>query len=249
MKSLLSKGTVFAGGLFLAQLAVADVSLQYAAGDGEKSSAVSMKLAGGKLRTDVDANGYTVWDSQQKAFTHVMHDKQHYLQVDEATIKQLIQLAAGFMALGGAQPAELEGLANEAKVERQLIETKRKETVAGFTCQIFELTEQGKVSAQMCMVRAEALKFSAQDLNTFRSLANFGKQMADSLLGGKLARQPKWLEGVSSDWFPVRYRSLQQNKWVTDMELVSASHQKLTPEEFAAPANYQQTSLPISFGK
>lgn len=249
MNSPLWKGAALVGAIVFAQSVVADVSLQYAAGDGEKSSAVSMKLAEGKLRTDIDANGYTVWDSQQKAFTHVMHDKQRYLQVDEATIKQLIKLAAGFMALGGAQAADLDSLEKEAKVERQLIETKRKETVAGMSCQVFELTEQGKVSAQMCMVRAEALKFSAQDLNAFRSLANFGTQLADSLLGDKLAKQPKWLEGVSNDWFPVRYRSLQQDKWVTDMELVNVSHQKLALEEFSAPANYQQTSLPISFGK
>lgn len=235
--------------LLLAGVANADIQLQYVTGDGEKSRTVTMQLADGKLRTDLDDSGYTIWDRNSQSFTHVMHERKRYLTVDKATLNQLIQMASGMMAMLGQSNPELAEAQREAEKHRELNMTDRKDKVAGMECQVFSLLENGKPEAEMCMVRAKALKLSDDELQTFRSLAEFGQSLAQSLLGQRMGKQPEWLQGIASDWFPVRYSRFEADSKVTDMELVQLNQQAVPAESLAPPQDYQQMELPIRFGR
>lgn len=235
--------------LWMGSCAIADTRLHYVSGDGEQQRTVVMQLSQGQLRTDLDDQGYTVWNRSAGTFTHVMHKRQQYLTIDQATVTQLMQMASGFMAMMNQSDADLEKAKREVAKPRELLDTGRKERVGQFDCEVFTVLENGAPTAELCLTATAALALSEDDLATFLSLAEFGQSLANSLLGKQMARPPEWLTSVAAERFPIKYSRLEAGGKITDMALVSISHDAVPATEFEPPEGYQLMQMPLRFSR
>lgn len=236
------------------QAADADALLGYS--DGRDDQAMSIRVAGDRVRMDSDGGRTsTIFDLSERSMTVLDHDAGRYHVMDEATAErlqakmeearrqmeaQMAQVPAGQRAMMEQMMAQAMGAAAaEVPSEIRAEDTGETATVAGYECRILRSTADGEPMGESCVAEPSAVGMSDSDHATvqaaFRFAADFARAIASSApVPIELDIQMAEMEGV-----PVRMeegdgRTLTLNR-VDDAEIPAS--------ELRPPSGYEKQDL------
>lgn len=183
-----------------------------------------------------------------------------YIVLDKAAMEQLAKQVSTAMEkmkeqmakLPPEQRAQLEqmmggaatGEGKEWKVD--LAATGKTETVEGRKCAVWDVTRNGNLDEQICVVPYSALPGKEDLKAVFAKFAKIFEDMAKSvpMLAGMMSNE--FTAQVKAGGFPVRSRGYENGKLIDEETLVKVWREEAVPASmFEIPAGYKQKQLPM----
>jgi len=145
-----------------------------------------------------------------------------------------------------AQAEQMMGGANlgggEHKVD--VTDTGKSDTVEGRKCRVWDVTRNGELDEQICVVPFNAVP-GKEDLSAvFANFAKIYEEMAKSvpMLAGAMSNE--FTARVKAGGFPVRSRGYENGKLIDEETLVKVWREEAVPASmFEIPAGYTQKQI------
>ena len=132
----------------------------------------------------------------------------------------------------------------------EVVDTGKSDKVDGRACKLWNVTRNGKLDEQICVVPFSALPGKEDFQKVFASFARSFEEMAKSvpMLAGMMANE--FSAQVKANGFPVRRRGYESGQ-LSDMEtLVKVWREEAIPASmFEIPAGYKQKQMPMGPGQ
>jgi uncharacterized protein DUF4412 len=254
---------IIASGLLVARFAAAGVYVEtvthnIATGTTTPKQKMYVQAGSGKF---VDPEGRsslikgdTLYVIDDKEKSYIMFDKATMEQVAKKLNEQMEQLKQQMARLPPEQRAQLEqamggmGL-NGAQRTVDVADTGKSDKVDGRACKLWDITRDGVLDEQICVVPYSALPGKDDFSAVFAKFAKVFEEMAKSvpMLSGMMANE--FSAQVKTNGFPVRQRPYENGKLIQEETLVKAWREEAMPDAtFSIPADYQRKQLPMGPG-
>jgi hypothetical protein len=184
-------------------------------------------------------------------------NEKSYIAMDKATMEKVAKQIGDTIAQAKEQIAKLPpeqraqaeqmmGGVNmgggEHKVE--VADTGKSDNVEGRKCKVWDVTRNGELDEQICVVPFNALP-GKEDLTTvFANFAKIYEEMAKSIpmLAGAMSNE--FTARVKAGGFPFRSRAYENGKLIDEETLVKVWREEAVPASmFEIPAGYKQKQL------
>jgi hypothetical protein len=119
------------------------------------------------------------------------------------------------------------------------------DTVGRWTCDKYDLMQDGQKIGDVCTVSPTMLGFGATDFNVMRQMSEFFSAMAPQMASQLPAVSPIDLRGTSG--FPVKTVMMVQGRTVT-MEVIEVGRQTFSDSLFAVPAGFTKQDIMGAMG-
>lgn len=231
---------------------------------------VVISVEGEALR--MDTNGAGMGDSGSMVFsgganemTAIDHQRKEYFVIDEAALQSMAgqmgsmmqQMQAALADLPPEQRAMAEQMmkqrmggmaaAMDEKPAPEINRTGRSETVNGYDCEVFEVSEAGQVSNELCVADWDEIEGGREFAGGMKRMAAFFEQMRETFAeagANFMAGSDNVLEYLEEmDGFPVRARTYDGGSLVDETTIVSSESKSLDGAVFAPPADYRQQRM------
>lgn len=225
--------------------------------DGTKGPAKTNKLwaDAGKLRLDMEQGKNSVIFKNDTMYA-VDHTNKRVSVIDKQTMEQVgnqmkqvqAQMQERMKTMTPEQRAQVEKMmaqqgmgpagAAPAKPARELKQTSRTETVAGKPCTIWEATENGEKTEEMCVAPLSAVNGGAEVIEALKGLGKMFDGVAAN--AGPNARVTQsWREIEQVKGFPVLTRDFSHGKAKREQRLKSSRAEPVPATSFDPPADYK----------
>lgn len=182
-----------------------------------------------------------------------------YMVLDKATMEQLgKQLGAAMekvkeqlAKMPPEQRAQMEQMmgiqstGGEGGWKVEAVDTGKSDKVDGRACKVWDVTRNGKLDDQICVVPFSALPGKEDFQKTFQNFAMVFENMAKNLpqLSGTMSSEMSALDKVNG--FPMRTRGYENGKLISEEQLVKVWREEAIPASmFEIPAGYKQKKMP-----
>jgi uncharacterized protein DUF4412 len=256
---------MIAGGLLVAQVAAAGVYVEtvnhnIATGSTQPKQQIYVQDGSGLF---VDPEGRS---SLIKGDTLYIIDptEKSYIVMDKATMEQVAKKLSDAVArmkeqmakLPPEQRAQMEqmmgsaGMGDASKPRTvDVANTGKSDKVDGRSCKIWDVTRDGELDEQICVVGYSELPGKENFQAVFGKFAKIFEDMAKSvpMLSGMMANEFSAQAKVGG--FPVRQRSYENGKLASEETLVKSWREEAIPaSKFEIPAGYTRKQLPVGPG-
>ena len=254
---------MIAGGLLAAQFAAAGVYVETATHNiatGTTSPKQKMYVQGGSGKF-VDPEGRsslikgdTLYIIDDKEKSYIVFDKATMEQVAKKLAAQMEQLKQQMDKLPPEQRAQMEqmmgGMGLSAKERTvEVADTGKSDKVDGRPCKLWDVTRDGQLDEQLCVVPYSALPGKENFSVVFGKFAKGFEEMAKSvpMLSGMMANEFSAQAKVNG--YPVRQRAYERGKLIDEETLVKTWREEAIPDAtFEIPTGYQRKQLPMGPG-
>lgn len=188
-----------------------------------------------------------------------------YIVFDKATMEQLAQQLGAAMERMKQQLAKLppeqraqmeQAMANvpgmgspDQKWTVELADTGKSDKIDGRTCKIWDVTRNGELDEQICVVPYSALPGKENFQQVFAKFAKVFEEMAKSvpMLAGMMTNE--FTAHVRTNGYPVRTRAYEDGKLGSEETLVKVWREEAIPASmFDIPAGYTVKKMPTLAG-
>jgi hypothetical protein len=138
---------------------------------------------------------------------------------------------------GGGMP----GMPRQPK--RDVRRTGGSDTVNGIPCTIWEQTEDGVRSGELCVAKTSAIKHGDEIMPAFRSMTDFMSKLFDSMPMMRDVADSSLAVYDKIDGVPVRMRDYSNGKLQSETIFKGASVQSMSKDFFGPPAGYKRTEM------
>ena len=200
--------------------------------------------------------GDTVYAIDEANKTYVKLDKQALQQLG----KQLSDLAAKakeqLAKLPPEQRAQMEQSLGGASLEEgeqwnvEVKDTGKNDKVDGRSCRLWDVTRNGVLDEQICVVPYNALPGKEDMQAIFANFARTFEEMAKSapMLGGMMANE--FTAQVKTNGYPVRRRVYENGRLAPEEIRLKVWREEAIPASmFEIPAGYQPKQMQMGFGQ
>ncbi len=233
-----------------------------------KVGTVDLSVDGASLRMDMDGadeedRGSMVFKSDVNEMMAIDHDRKEFYVIDEAAMQGMAnqmgsamqQMQAALADLPPEQRAMAEqmmkqrfGAMNAAAPEKPQTEVSRtgsSDTVNGFDCEVFEVSQEGRRISELCVADWSDIEGGNDVAASMENMARFFENLRDMFaqagagfmdMSGDMFAHMQEMDG-----FPVRTRSYDDmGSLVDETVILSTEESSLDAAVFAAPADYRQ---------
>lgn len=251
---------LLAAGLFAAQAAPAGVYIETVERDlktGETSLEQKMYIQNG-LGRFVDDEGQGSIVRGDTIYVIDEGDKS-YIELDKATMEQLATRMNAEMAklkeqlakLPAEQRAQMEQMMGGAMMGGgqwtvEVRDTGKTDKVDGRTCKLWDVTRNGELDEQICVVPYSALPGNEDLEKVFANFAKVFEEMAKSvpMLSGMMTNE--WEAQAKTKGFPVRRRDYENGKLGDEETVVKVWREQAIPAStFEIPAGFKKKQMPM----
>ncbi len=234
------------------------------AGDGASTTRVSAEGGSSRIETVAgteDAAGM-IFDGERGAMLILDHDRREYSVLDEATLQQMAtQVGSAMQQMREAledMPPEQRAMAErmmkqqmpEAQAEASMLEeTGETDSINGFDCRWYEVTESGRKTTELCVASWSEIDGGEEAAGPMRRMAAFFQEMARQFSEAAgmdvMGRQESLFAHLEEvDGYPVLVRDLRADGGVrSETRLTSAETADVDPALFEPPADYRETTI------
>jgi hypothetical protein len=256
---------ILAGGLLAAHAVSAGVYVETVSHDikaGTTQLAQKMYVQGGDGRF-VDDGGRVTLIKGDSMYIIDDSDKS-YVLFDKATMEQLAKKLASAMEqmkeqmakLPPEQRAQMEqamagaGMVEGKKYTVDVADTGQSDSVEGRSCRLWNVTRNGELDEQICVVPYSTLPGKEDFRAVFAKFARVFEEMTKSvpMLSGMMSNE--FGAHVKANGYPVRSRAYDHGKLGDDETLVKVWREETMPGSmFEVPAGYHQKQMPMGPGQ
>jgi hypothetical protein len=182
-----------------------------------------------------------------------------YVAMDKATMEQLAKQLNAVMEQAKEQMAKLPpdqraqmeqmmgGAAGEGqKWTVEVADTGKTDKVEGRTCKLLNVTRNGELDEQICVVPYSSLPGKEDFQAVFASFAKVFEDLAKSvpMLAGKMENE--FSAQKKANGFPVRRRAYENGSLINEESVVKVWREEAVPASmFEVPAGYKVKSMPM----
>ena len=214
---------------------------------------VQVQIEPTRMRSEMEGpNGVlnvTIFDGGKQVLYIVDPARKTYMEITKADLERLAAQMQGVMAqmqtqlekLPPAQRAQMERMMKGGEAAALQYTPTGSDTVGRWTCDKYDLAQNGQKIGEVCSVTPAALGFGATDFDVMRQMGAFYSSMAP-----QMANQ---LPGVSaidqrgSPGFPVKTVMMFQGQ-TTTTEVIEAGRQTFPDSLFVVPAGFTKQDGP-----
>jgi len=256
---------MFAGCLLAAQVAAAGVYIEtvrhnLSTGTTELSQKMYVQAGSGRF---ADPGGNTTVIKGDTMYVIDDADRS-YIVLDKATMQNLAKKVSDMMAKAKEQMAKLPpeqraqmeqmmGGADALDGKQRTVEVKdtgKSDKVEGRSCKLWDVTRNGQLDEQICVVAFSALPGKENFQELFASFSRVFEEMAQSvpMLAGAMSNEFSALSKVGG--YPVRQRAYdERGKLVNEESFVKVWREESIPASmFEIPAGYKQKQMQMGPG-
>ncbi|WP_116807080.1 DUF4412 domain-containing protein [Steroidobacter cummioxidans] len=245
--------------LFLALTAHAGTKMETVSRDlsGGRSTTVNTWAQGGMMRVETQANESTVLFKDDTIYA-ISHKDKSYVAMDRASMKRMAEqlnpalqmLQERMKTMTPEQRAQMEKMlgtripgAQEAPTE--IKRTSRNDKINGYSCTYVEVREAGVLTDELCVVPANALKGSAELMNSAQKMSALLQDMMAGMdapwMKQMVQKQLQNFEALGG--IPVVSRHFVDGKPQNETSLSNISSQTLAASLFEIPAGYTKKDM------
>lgn len=199
--------------------------------------------------------GDTLYMIDDKEKSYIVFDKATMEQVARKLSAQMEQLKQQMAKLPPEQRAQMEQMLGGAGLSGaprtvDVADTGKSETVEGRKCKVWDVTRDGVLDEQICVVPYSALPGKENFSAVFGNFAKVFEEMAKSvpMLAGMMANE--FSAYVKTNGYPVRQRAYENGKLMDEETLVKVWREETIPAStFEVPAGYTRKSMPVGPGQ
>ena len=199
--------------------------------------------------------GDTLYMIDDKDKSYIVFDKATMEQVAKKLTAQMEQLKQQMAKLPPEQRAQMEQMLGGAGLSGaprtvDVADTGKSDTVEGRKCKVWDVTRDGTLDEQICVVPYSALPGKENFSAVFGNFAKVFEEMAKSvpMLAGMMANE--FSAYVKTNGYPVRQRAYENGKLVDEETLVKVWREETIPASmFEVPAGYTRKSMPVGPGQ
>lgn len=232
---------------------------------------VDLSVDGESLRMDMDGEqqdnrGSMVFKSDANEMMAIDHDRQEFYIIDEATMQGMAtqmgsamqQMQAALADLPPEQRAMAEQMMKERfggmsagppeKPEIQVSRTGGDDSVNGFDCEVYEVSQDGRRISELCVADWSDIEggrdVAASMENMARFFENLREMFAQAGAGFMDMSGDMFAHMQEMDGFPVRTRSYDDvGSLVDETVILSTEEASLDAAIFGPPAGYRQQTM------
>ncbi len=207
-----------------------------------------IELSGNHMRTDA-GNVSMLFDVGSGKMIVLMHDKHQYMDM-----QKMIETAGAAMAQANAAlanlPPEQRAMIEQrmggripgmgGKLDVSMTPTGQSDRVAGYACQVYSTSINGRHSEDSCLASVADAGISPADQATLRKAFEELKAMTEKMSAG-MFRSP--LNQMPGDKFPVRIVQYADDKPTQTVQIKSISAGGIGAGDFAIPAGYTEQDM------
>jgi hypothetical protein len=207
---------------------------------------VQVQIEATRMRTEMAGpNGVTnvmIFDGGKQVLYMIDPARKTYMEMTKADVDRLsAQMQAQFEQLPPAQRAQMEAMLKSGGVAAAPSYTRTgSETVGRWTCDKYDMMQNGQKIGDVCTVKPAALDFGATDFEVMRQMAAFYAGMPPQMAG--LVPSVSGIDQRGNPDFPVKTVLMFQGNTVTT-EVVEAGRQTFPDALFAVPAGFTKQDL------
>lgn len=218
-----------------------------------------VQMTATRMRTEVAGpNGATqvvIFDGGKQVLYIVDPARKTYIEMTKADVGRMNTFVQGAMAQMQAQPEKLPA-AQRAQMEAMMkgrggaaaapqYTRTGSDKVGRWTCDKYDLMQDGQKIGDVCTVNPTTLGFGATDFDVMRQMSEFFSAIAPQMASQLPAVSPIDLRGNSG--FPVKTVMMVQGHTVT-MEVIELGRQTFSDSSFAVPAGFTKQDIMGAMG-
>lgn len=236
----------------------------------EELGTVVISVEGEALRMDTNGlggdSGTMLFNGAANEMTAVDHASRQYFVIDEAALQSMAgQMGAAMREMEAALaelPPEQRAMAEQMMKQRMggmgagmpekpaptVVRTGDDETVNGYDCEIYEVSENGRLINELCVAAWGDIEGGREFADGMKRMAGFFEQMRETFAKAGAPNMMQASDNVLAhleemDGFPVRSRTYEGDTLIDETTIVSSESKSLEDEIFAPPADYRQQSM------
>lgn len=251
------RASIFAVSVVMAAstaVVLADTRLTYKVTEGN-TTASTMLIGQGKLRSDMDAGTSAIIDPTEGSMTLLDHANKSFTKIGKAELQQMADMMKQMEQMMANMPPEARQMmqgrmagAGGGTAPAVTADTGQTSTVAGKSCKVFRTTQGTRTTAEYCLADAAAIDLPAADRTTIVAALNWSKQFVETMakgpLGSMAARTP-----FPAGMVPLRTTTFDAGGARSTVEFVSVSTAAIPAETFAVPSGYKEQKLNMGRGR
>ena len=195
--------------------------------------------------------GDTLYMIDDKDKSYIVFDKATMEQVAKKLSAQMEQLKQQMAKLPPEQQAQMQQMLGGAGLSGKprtvdVADTGKSDKVEGRSCKLWDVTRDGVLDEQICVVPYSALPGKENFSAVFGNFAKVFEEMAKSvpMLSGMMANE--FSAYVKTNGYPVRQRAYENGKLVDEETLVKVWREEAVPASmFEVPAGYTRKTMPV----
>jgi len=195
--------------------------------------------------------GNTLYMIDDKDRSYIEFDKATMEQVAKKLSAQMEQLKAQMAKLPPEQRAQMEQMLGGAGLNGtprtvDVADTGKSDKVEGRTCKVWDVTRDGVLDEQICVVAYSALPGKENFSTVFGNFSKVFEEMAKSvpMLSGMMANE--FSAYVKTNGYPVRQRAYDNGKLVGEETIVKVWREEAVPATtFEVPTGYTRKTMPV----
>jgi hypothetical protein len=255
---------IIAGGLLATQLATAGVYVEtvnrdITAGTTTPKQKIYVQNGAGRFMDPEGRSslikGDTLYMIDDKDKSYIVMDKATMEQVAKKLNAQMEQLKQQMARLPPEQRAQMEQMLGGAGLGGaprtvEVSDTGKSDKVDGRSCKVWDVTRDGVLDEQICVVPYSSLPGKENFSTVFGNFAKVFEEMAKSvpMLSGMMANE--FSAQVKVNGYPVRQRAYENGKLINEETVVKVWREEAVPASmFEVPAGYQRKQMPVGPGQ
>jgi hypothetical protein len=208
---------------------------------------VQVQIEATRMRTEMAGPNGTlnvmIFDGGKQVLYIVDPARKTYMEVTKADVdrlsaqvqKGMAQMQAQLEKLPPAQRAQMEAMMKGVRHTRT-----GSDTVGRWTCDKYDLTQDGRKIGEVCSVNPTTLGFDATDFDVMRQMGAFYSAMAPQMAGQLPG--PSGIDPRGSSDFPVKTVLMVPGGTVTT-EVIEAGRRTFSDALFAVPAGFTKQDI------
>ncbi len=210
-----------------------------------------------RMNTGQDSqDGYLLFDADKNEMIFVNTKQRSYMVFDDETMQKIAgamqqakqQMESQLSQLPPAQRKQMEQMMSSMLPDFMTADSIEfsynrtgSDTVAGFDCDVLEVTANGKKASELCVADPDELDIPASDAAVFLAMRDFQMQMIEKM---PFARDMVNSMGEpGSDQLPIRYAFSNPLTGEMRGSLVSVSHEPVNKSDLTVPDGYKQEKM------
>ncbi|MBI1179442.1 MAG: DUF4412 domain-containing protein [Alphaproteobacteria bacterium] len=197
----------------------------------------------------------------------VNNDEKSYQVMDEATMRRLGSMMGGAAGGGNMNAMMADAMKNLSpedraramaamkqygggmpqtaprQPQRDLHRSGGTDTVNGIPCTLWEETENGATSAELCVAKPGAIKHGDEIMPAFKSMTAFMRKLFDNMPSMQRMADSTMAMYDKIDGVPVRIRNYDNGKLQTETVFSDATTQDLPKKFFGPPDGYARKDM------
>lgn len=225
---------------------------------GGRTSNISTWAQGGMMRVDAQSNQSSMLFKDDTIYV-ISHKDKNYVIMDRASMKRMAEqlnpalqmLQERMKTMTPEQRAQMEKMlgtkipSGEAQPQPEIKRTSRNDKIGGHSCTYVEVREASVLTDELCVVPANALKGSAELMNSAKKMQVLVNDMMASMdapwLKQMAQKQMQNFEALGG--IPVVSRHFVDGKPQNETSLTSISAETVAASLFEIPAGYTKKDM------